>query len=145
MKLAFAIVFLQLLGLSVSWPSFYYYPRPSSSDPVILLASDSLASSTEFDASADTVFIVHGFTSSPLDSRLQEMKDTFNGYTSVNTILVDWSEGAAGPGTQNVDVIESFYLQAISNLPSLAQNISAFILNNNIDPNTVTCVGHSLG
>lgn len=144
MKLGFSTVFLQLLGLVVSWPSFYYYPRPSSTDPVILLASDSLAS-TEFDASADTVFIVHGFTSSALDSRLQEMKDTLNGYTDVNTILVDWSEGAAGPDTQNVDVIESFYLQAISNLPSLAQNISTFILNNNIDPNTVTCVGHSLG
>lgn len=136
------LILLQIFGFVLSWPSFYYYPR-SGNSPVILSSSGSL-SNTGFDPNSATVFVVHGYTSSSSNPAFQLMKTVFNSYTNVNTILVDWAAGAAGPPSGEIS-IDQYYMAAVSNLKPLGQNISAFISVNNIEPNSVVCIGHSLG
>lgn len=144
MKLAlYFAIFLHLYNLSVSicWPNFYFYSKESRH--IYNLATTGSLKHTGFDRNLPTIFVVHGFGSSGLAPRIRRMKSAFHRYTQVNTIAVDWKEGATAfkePISRAV-----YYIRAIVNLRAVGQGISAFVQSNEIEPSLITCVGHSLG
>ena len=71
------------------------------------------------------------------------MKSAFHRYTQVNTIAVDWKEGATAFKDPIYRAV--YYIRAIINLRAVGQAVSTFVQSNEIDPSLITCVGHSLG
>ena len=58
-----------------------------------------------------------------------------NSQENINLFMVDWGQGAALPD----------YPKAASNVVFTGLKIASFILNSNISPLNVHCIGHSLG
>ena len=54
---------------------------------------------------------------------------------NVNVIVIDWKEGAAAPN----------YFAAASNVKICGSKIASFIVNNQLNPKLIHCIGHSLG
>jgi hypothetical protein len=145
MKLAlYFAIFLHLYNLSIStcWPNFYFYSSKESRHIYNLTTTGSLKH-TGFDRNLPTIFVVHGFGSSGLAPRIRRMKSAFHQYTQVNTIAVDWKEGATAFKDPIFRAV--YYIRAIVNLRAVGQAISTFVQSNEIDPSLITCVGHSLG
>lgn len=55
--------------------------------------------------------------------------------------MVDWKKGAEG---KSYDELEAYH-RATKDALIVAKDIANFIAKNNIEPSTVTCIGHSLG
>lgn len=139
--LKYIVLVLQLSRLAMSWPNFYFYPLTNSSE--YKLSKTESVRGKGFNYNYPTLFIVHGFGSSGLEPRFQQMKDAFRNRTKTNIIIVDWKEGARS--ANNFLIKAAFYLTAIINLRNVGKDISIFIKTNMIDPASVTCIGHSLG
>jgi hypothetical protein len=60
---------------------------------------------------------------------------------TANVIIVDWKRGASGNPFINKDI----YVDAAQNTKIVGQEIAKFMKFNNILPQRVTCLGHSLG
>lgn len=133
MNILIASVISILISLASSWPDFYFYPK-SGNSPVINSLSE------EFDATLQSVFIIHGYTDSQNDTKLQAMKNALIKIANVNVIMVDWKEGA------DADVsLDLHYQEAVKNIRVVGKVVAEFIVSNQIDPQTVTCVGNNLG
>lgn len=139
--LILGISLLQLINSSQCWPNFFYYGRQSNQ--VYNLSSTDSLKNTEFNYSWPTILIVHGFGSHAFEPFLIQMKDKFHKHVEINTIMVDWKQGAIA--SNNFVLKALYYIIAITNLRTLGQGSSVFIQTNRIDPDTITCVGHSLG
>ena len=99
---------------------------------------------SNFKTSRDTIFMVHGFISSPSDNGWQvKMKNEFlNNNYDYNIILIDWSKGA-NVGTFNLD-----YPKAAQNTRVVGDVTGQLIdyLSTQGNKNShVHCIGHSLG
>lgn len=140
--LATIIILIELVEYSENWPDFYFYPRGGENNSSLLLSTNkaTLNNVTSFDSRLPTVFIVHGFTDDHLVDSFQYLKDQLNEYTQVNVIMVDWKEGAAFSISFDIN-----YDEATENTRIVGKSIAEYIKSNNIDPKTVTCIGHSLG
>lgn len=60
---------------------------------------------------------------------------------TANVIIVDWKRGASG----NPFINKEIYVDAAQNTKIVGQEIVKFMKFNNILPQRVTCLGHSLG
>jgi hypothetical protein len=89
---------------------------------------------------SEIVFIIHGFTNGFDDDWLHEMKDAIISKKPEATVfIVDWEEGA------KMLALPLSYITAAKNSKIAGFKVGEFILDSDIDPKSVHCIGHSLG
>ncbi|XP_035206595.1 pancreatic triacylglycerol lipase-like [Stegodyphus dumicola] len=98
-----------------------------------------------FDASAKTVFIIHGYMGGNADWPLR-MKDALINKEKCNVFVVDWSDGSS-PSVWRYGVFT--YEKAVANTRMIGAEVGLFIKQlmdaTKIDPKLIHVVGHSLG
>uniref|UniRef100_A0A194AQ58 Putative pancreatic triacylglycerol lipase-like protein n=1 Tax=Pinctada fucata TaxID=50426 RepID=A0A194AQ58_PINFU len=119
---------------------FWLHTRsnPINTAAQILQVNDtSSLSSSHFDASKETKFIVHGFTHNGNRQWLQNMCSEFLKKDDMNVIIVDWGHGSGVPYTQataNTRVVGALMAKMIKQLVTVGADL-----------NRVHIIGHSLG
>jgi hypothetical protein len=95
--------------------------------------------SSSFDSNKQTRFICHGWNDAGTSGFAPLMKNAFLQAVDVNLFVVDWSLGANTP----------YYPDAQGRVPSVGLMIARFVdfikANYNVDLQTISMVGHSLG
>ncbi|OCT71288.1 pancreatic lipase-related protein 2 [Xenopus laevis] len=105
---------------------------------VISALDHSSVSTSNFNSSRKTHFIIHGFLSSAEDSWLMDMCKTILKVEDVNCFCVDWKGGS-----------RTLYTQAANNIRVVGAEVAHFIgflsSNYNYSPSEIHIIGHSLG
>ncbi len=102
------------------------------------ITPENINEASSFDFTLKTYFAVHGFTSSANTSWITTIREKILLSENANFIAVDWTEGAKFDFT-------AIYTQAAVNTRLVGEKIAQFLIDANIDPKMVHCMGHSLG
>ncbi|KAJ8949167.1 hypothetical protein NQ314_008285 [Rhamnusium bicolor] len=119
--------------------SYHYYSRSNPSRGVDIRGNDvSVLANTDFSASRDTIFIVHGWNNNKDSAVNYHIREAILSKHNINVFVVDWSPVAA-----------KTYLSAKNSVVSIgrfaADFVRSLVSRYNVRLDRVACVGHSLG
>ncbi|KAJ8025505.1 Pancreatic triacylglycerol lipase [Holothuria leucospilota] len=118
---------------------FFLYTRNDPSQYEVLDRKDAASvTSSKYDGSKGTKFIIHGYTDTIFGERFLDIKDRLLAKEDLNVIMVDWAKGA-----------DSLYDKARQNIRVVGMEIALLtaLLNSQFgaDFSKMHFIGHSLG
>lgn len=132
------ILYALCLSNSFAWPTGYLFTR---TNPINYIKVTGSLENTPFVKARNTKIIIHGFGGSANDELFKDMdeflqmKNEFLTKEDANVIIVDWVAGAASPN----------YGNAAANAKSCADELTQFLIANQVDRSKIHCIGFSLG
>ena len=103
------------------------------------LNSDNLKNSS-FNSTLKTYLIVHGYIDSSNNKWVLDIKNNLLAAENANVIAVDWGEASSLIGNSWMP-----YVDAAGNTKIIGRFVASFLNATKIDPQSVHCIGHSLG
>ena len=103
------------------------------------LNSDNLKNSS-FNSTLKTYLIVHGYIDSSNNKWVLDIKANLLAAENANVIAVDWGEASSLLGNSWMP-----YVDAAGNTKIIGRFVANFLNETNINPQSIHCIGHSLG
>ena len=103
------------------------------------LNSENLKNSS-FNSTLKTYLIVHGYIDSSNNKWVLDIKANLLAAENANVIAVDWGEASSLLGNSWMP-----YVDAAENTKIIGRFVANFLNETNIHPQSIHCIGHSLG
>ncbi|KAL1491517.1 hypothetical protein ABEB36_012103 [Hypothenemus hampei] len=112
--------------------TFQLFTRENPDEPIVI--TKETLNSYQLNAKTKTVFLLHGWTSSPTTPWYPLIKQAHLKHHDYNIVFIDWSEYAAED-----------YKRSAANIKPLGVFIAEFLTAAGLPPEKIHLVGHSLG